>query len=306
MMNALRSILIVYTLMLSVCLGFTSTCQRRYQVSVPLSSARTVFSRLFVSNSAEEQEEWFTCTIKSNEQDAIGLRSIDIEIEHDCLSEAYKTPGQYLKLKTSDDNEAKPSFLAIASPPSSTSTFSFLVKETDDNTAFTKAKPGMKVLLTKPQGRGYQIDECFTNYKNDFPVNNVLLLACGSGLAPINAVIESNVLGLGKTGYTSIFSRKACLYIGAKTPLHLPYKEKYADWEKSGIKVVPVISRPSDDCSKDWTGSTGYIQDQLKSDTVKVPRNSAALLCGMRGMTDAMKDLLLDCGVFEKRIMFNF
>jgi hypothetical protein len=50
----------------------------------------------------------------------------------------------------------------------------------------------------------------------DFPTNNVLLMACGSGLAPIAAAIESSQLGLKTQGFNSLFQRTATLYIGAK------------------------------------------------------------------------------------------
>ena len=56
----------------------------------------------------------------------------------------------------------------------------------------------------------------------------------------------------------------------------------------------------------EWKGAVGYIQDKLREDTVKVPKNTGALLCGMRGMTDNVKELLLESGVFEGRVLFNF
>ena len=71
----------------------------------------------------------------------IGLRLIDIEVYDDLVGNAYSTPGQYLKLKTDDSPETKPSFLAIASPPSS-KTFSFLIKENENNVALTSIQPG--------------------------------------------------------------------------------------------------------------------------------------------------------------------
>lgn len=67
-----------------------------------------------------------------------------------------------------------------------------------------------------------------------------------------------------------------------------------------------MISRPEDPLSEGWTGRTGYVQDALREDSVPVPRNCGALLCGMRDMTDNVKDQLLQAGVFEGRILFNF
>jgi NAD(P)H-flavin reductase len=113
-------------------------------------------------------------------------------------------------------------------------------------------------------------------------------------------------LGLGSTGVTSLFARMGTLYIGAKTPLHLPLQSRYADWEKAGLKVVPVLSQTADPACKDWAGATGYVQDQLRRDGVGPAKNAAALLCGMRPMTDAVKETLLESGVYEGRVLFNF
>jgi len=179
-------------------------------------------------------------------------------------------------------------------------------QEVEANDFILKAGEGDSVQLSAPMGKGFQINEYVNNYKKDFPVNAVVLLACGSGLAPIAAAIESQRLGLGGTVYESLFSRKATLYVGAKTPEHLPFRGKYAEWEKMGVKVVPVLSQPSDPLSAAWTGRTGYVQQALRDDGVPVPKNCVALLCGVRDMTDNVKDLLLEAGVFEGRILLNF
>ena len=44
----------------------------------------------------------------------------------------------------------------------------------------------------------------------------------------------------------------------------------------------------------------------LEEDGVDIPRNSGALLCGMKGMTESVKDILTKAGVFEGRVLFNF
>lgn len=247
------------------------------------------------------------CKVISNVEDGLGLRNIAVEIADSRIGEAYITPGQYLKLKTDNNEDTKPAFLAIASPPSEKQVFNFLIKETDNNAVLTSAKPGESVFVTMPGGNGFKITEFFDNYRNDFPVNNVLLMACGSGIAPIASALESGMLGIGETSLTSLNARSGTLYIGARTPLHLPFRSKYERWEKDlGIKIVPVISQPTDPASADWTGATGYIQDALKEDGVSVPKNTAALLCGMKGMTEAVKEILLESGMYEGRAMFNF
>ncbi len=43
------------------------------------------------------------------------------------------------------------------------------------------------------------------------------------------------------------------LYYGARSPDHMAYKERTADWEAAGVKVIPVFSEDGQ----------GYVQDAL-------------------------------------------
>ena len=241
---------------------------------------------------------WEKTDIHSTVQDSIGLRLIDIAVP-ESIAALYTTAGQYVQIK---QGEGKPGYYAVASPPDGRTVFTFLIKETEANAFLTSAQTGSSVDMSAPLGRGFQVKEYIDGYKYDFPSTNLLLLACGSGIAPIAAAIDSGTLGLKSTGFNSLFERKATLYIGARTPDHIPLRSKFAAWEEMGVSIVPVLSK----ADTTWTGRTGYIQDALSKDNVKVPRNTAALLCGHRGMTDNAKDILLSAGVFEGRILLNF
>ena len=82
----------------------------------------------------------------------------------------------------------------------------------------------------------------------------------------------------------------------------MAYKEKFVEWEAKGVEVVPVFSQPS----SEFPGRTGYVQTALEEDGIPIPRNCGALLCGMKGMTEAVTDLLKGSGMFEGRILTNF
>ena len=85
----------------------------------------------------------------------------------------------------------------------------------------------------------------------------------------------------------------------------MPYAEKFGKWELGGVQVVPVISRP-EECKDEWTGRAGYVQNALEEDGISIPRNSGALLCGVKGMAESVTDMLLKAGVFEDRVLTNF
>jgi NAD(P)H-flavin reductase len=158
------------------------------------------------------------------------------------------------------------------------------------------ASPDMAVEVSQVLGGGYPLQEDMKGFKYDFPTQNVLLFAAGSGIAPIAAAVRSGQLKCTEGG------RSARLYNGERTPADLCFIDQYTDWEAAGIEVVPVLSQPDDS----WQGRTGYVQNALEEDGIDIPRNSAALLCGMKGMTESVKDLLIKAAVFEGRIMFNF
>eukprot|EP00541_Cyclophora_tenuis_P016061 CAMPEP_0116567130 /NCGR_PEP_ID=MMETSP0397-20121206/14830_1 /TAXON_ID=216820 /ORGANISM="Cyclophora tenuis, Strain ECT3854" /LENGTH=165 /DNA_ID=CAMNT_0004094075 /DNA_START=1 /DNA_END=498 /DNA_ORIENTATION=+ len=164
----------------------------------------------------------------------------------------------------------------------------------------TDAVEGTSLQISQVLGAGFPVEEGL-GFKYDFPTQNILLFAAGSGIAPIKSAMESGQLNLSnKDG--GLGGRTARLYYGVQTPDDLCYTDKFAEWETMGFEVVPVLSQPPDD----WQGRTGYVQNALEEDGLPIPRNSGALLCGMKGMTESVKDLLTQAGVFEGRILTNF
>jgi NAD(P)H-flavin reductase len=207
----------------------------------------------------------------------------------------YTVPGQYVQIRADEEDE-KPVFMAISSPPDpENASFQFLVKKTTNN-LLSEAKAGTAIQISQVLGSGYAMEENLEGYKYDFPTQNVLLFAAGSGIAPLAAVVESGQLNVKGGG------RTARLYYGEQTADDLCLTDRFAAWEEAGCEVVPVLSQPDDS----WQGRTGYVQNALEEDGIAIPRNSGALLCGMKGMTEAVKELLLAAGVFEGRVLFNF
>mmetsp|Transcript_34204 Transcript_34204/g.45217 ORF Transcript_34204/g.45217 Transcript_34204/m.45217 type:complete len:302 (-) Transcript_34204:334-1239(-) len=237
--------------------------------------------------------EWRQVKVIQNVEAAQGSKSILIEPSAD-VSGSYTNPGQYVQMKKGD---SKPGFYAIASAPGKgeNGAFEFLIKEAESNSWLTNAKPGDVVDMSAAMGKGFQIEENFEGFKYDFPTQYVFMFAAGSGIAPIRAAIESDVLKLPA-------GRTATLYYGARCASTMAYKEKFEQWQESGVNVIPVLSQPE----AGWTGRTGYVQDALKEDLVPAPRNCGVLLCGMKGMVDDVKYVFTTAGTFEGRQLTNF
>ena len=242
---------------------------------------------------------WATATVTANDSacKSGSCVSVTVSVPPETAQE-YAVPGQYVQLRL--DEETKPLFLAIASAPDQeNASFEFLIKKTEGNEWITSAASGTAVQISQVLGNGFPMQENLEGFKYDFPTQNVLLFAAGSGIAPIKAAIESgqlNVANAAKGG------RTARLYYGVQNPDELCFIESFAMWEVKGFQVVPVLSQPP----SDWEGRTGYVQAALEEDGVPIPRNSGALLCGMKGMAEAVKDILLKAGMFEGRILTNF
>jgi len=253
---------------------------------------------------------WSTATVSSNYAACPSEASVclSVEVQSDVM-EGYTTAGQYVQMKVSvDDEDAKPIFLAIASAPRSkedeeaSNTMEFLISKTDNNSWITSASESTTVAISQVMGSGFDIKGELDGFKYDFPTQNLLLFANGSGIAPIRAAIESGQLNVSPPGQGG---RSCRLYYGIQSPSYMPYADKFARWEKAGVAVVPVVSRP-EECKVEWPGRTGYVQNALEEDGVPVPRNSGALLCGVKGMVDSVKKILGDSGVYEGRMLTNF
>jgi NAD(P)H-flavin reductase len=252
--------------------------------------------------------EWSPATVTSTAGASSSGNFITIAVDvPSSVVEEYKVPGQYVQVKQNiDDPEGKALFLAIASAPvkegEGGSSIEFLVKKTDSNAWITDAADGTAVAISQVLGGGFPIAEEVDGFKYDFPCQNALLFANGSGIAPIRAAIESGLLNIGKPGDGG---RTARLYFGCSTPADMPYISKFKEWEAIGVEVVPVISQP-ENSQGEWTGRTGYVQSCLEEDGVAIPRNTGALLCGVKGMAESVTDVLTKAGVFEGRVLTNF
>lgn len=247
---------------------------------------------------------WSNAQVLSNKPACSSEASVSVMIQvspETC--DQYTMPGQYVQLRL-DDDDTKPLFLAIANAPPSTTeeenkenntnVFEFLIKKkAGTNEWATSLTAGQTVQISQVLGNGFLIKENFNGFKYDFPTQNILLFATGSGIAPLKAVMESNLLELNQ-------GRTARLYYGERCYQDICFLDKFKEWEQAGIEVVVVLSQ------EDWEGRCGYVQNALEEDGVPIPRNSGALLCGQKGMAESITEILKTAGVFEGRILTNF
>ncbi|CAI5971299.1 unnamed protein product, partial [Closterium sp. NIES-64] len=130
------------------------------------------------------------------------------------IRDGYTKPGQFVQVKVGD---AKPAFLAIASPPSvarDEGRLEFLIKAVEGSTAalIAEAKAGARVAVSAVMGKGFNADA--VSPAGEFP--SLLLFATGSGISPIRALIEH--------GFDAKDRRDVRLYFGVRNNAFLPYQ----------------------------------------------------------------------------------
>ena len=110
--------------------------------------------------------------------------------------------------------------------------------------------------------------------------NTPLFFVTGTGISAIRSVIESrDWKGTG-----------ARLYYGSFTPSDMAYKDRFEQWEKSGVEIHALISNPE---GQDWPGETGFVQDAYAENPVEDASKAALVLCGAKIMCEKATEMLV-------------
>jgi ferredoxin-NADP reductase len=251
------------------------------------------------------------------------LHSLTLEVGKEAAA-LYTSPGQYLQVRVgdgTDEGSTKPGFFAIASAPEpNASSVELLVKATGDPKnaadALAAASAGATVEVSPISGTGFAIDKIPAS---DY--HTVLLFATGTGISPIRAAIASGMLnGSGR----SAKRRDVRLYYGTRSAAATAFAAEEAQWRAAGVRVIPVYSDEGEDYVQDVFAkelgaeltSTEGEKGPIFSATLGAAAagvglaeegsRTAALLCGHRGMCDAVKALLAAAGVAPEAVLMNF
>ncbi|MCV2352180.1 CDP-6-deoxy-delta-3,4-glucoseen reductase [Paucibacter sp. Y2R2-4] len=117
----------------------------------------------------------------------------------------------------------------------------------------------------------------------------IVLLASGTGFAPIKAIIE-RMQHLGLT-------RPTTLYWGcrSKADLYLHEWAVQAAAQSSWLRYVPVLSEPKPE--DQWTGRTGFVHQVVMADQADLSGHQV-YACGAPVMVDSAKaDFVAQCGL---------
>ncbi len=252
----------------------------------------------------QQETEWNEVSVLENsvvcEEHRYVVINVGVTGSKGSLCDSYRYPGQYVKMRR--DSSTKVAFLAISCAPNIQGIFEFLIKDSPSTEWVSSVAVGDKVEMSPVGGKGFPISPALDlmGYpaipESEVP-RDILLFASGSGIAPIRACIESPLNGLNIAK-----RRKVKLYYSAKTLERMAYTDRFALWRDDGVEVIPVLSQGDEN----WGGRRGYLQDVLREDGIDSPKQTGALLCGLKGMTESVREVLVAAGVREDRILLNF
>lgn len=130
-----------------------------------------------------------------------------------------------------------------------------------------------------------------TFYLREDSKKPMILLAGGTGFAPIKALVEHAI--------AEKCERQIYIYWGAKArvDLYLPALGEQWATAHSNIQYTPVLSEPAADDA--WTGRTGLVHQSVTVDHQNLA-NFQVYACGSPGMIDAAKRDFLAAGLPEE------
>jgi len=196
--------------------------------------------------------------------------------------------GQFCMVQVPKEGE-KPlkKAYSICSSPFETGYVDLCIKLVEGGYAtnwFWSLKEGDDVTITLPYG-GFVLKE---------PVeNDLILIATGTGLAPLRSMLRV----LLRDG----FQKPITLIFGVRYEKEVLYSDEFRELEKqhANFKFIPTISRP-----KEWKGETGYVQEKLKK-YFSDPAGRQIYVCGLVPMIEAVQKTADEIGFDKRQVHFE-
>ncbi len=234
-------------------------------------------------------------SIKAIHRETSKAVSISFEVPQDLKTTFSFVSGQYLTLKTIiDGQEVRRDYSISASPSSADLTLT--IKEIEKGLFSSFANQDLKVgdvlEVAPPNGR-------FTFIPNSDHQNTVVAFAAGSGITPIMSIL--------KTVLESSNSQKFVLVYGNKTPEDTIFFQTLLELKAqhpNRLLLQHINSQTQSDGAlfgRVDRGNTNYVLKNL----IDIETSSAYYLCGPEAMIQTVKEVLIEKGIDESKILFE-
>lgn len=226
--------------------------------------------------------EWFDGEVLSHEEVTPGLVHVRVGAPPAVLG-SFVQAGQFQKLST--DGGKTSGYFALANAPGE-GTLEYLVRTASGAASLQLGalEAGHPVALGRAEGRGFPLEQA-----DGHPL---LLVAVGSGLAPMRSVLRTLARRHALAGQVS-------LYYGVNTPLDFPFSSELLAWERQGLTVVRSVTVPD----AHWSGKTGFIQRHLEGPPL--PADTVVFLVGQKAMIHEAKAVLSSRGLRAENLHLN-
>lgn len=135
-----------------------------------------------------------------------------------------------------------------------------------------------------------------TFFLREESVKPIVLVASGTGFAPIKAIVEHAL-------HTGV-ARPMTLYWGCRVRSDLYLHELTESWHRAGkLRYVPVLSEAP--ASDNWTGRSGFVHRAVMEDFPDLS-GCQVYACGAPAMVDAAhRDFTSTCGLPDEEFFFD-
>jgi anaerobic sulfite reductase subunit B len=189
-------------------------------------------------------------------------------------------PGTFLEVSIPGIGEAP-----LASCSHSKDYLELLTKNAGNVTsAIFNLKKGNNIFIRGSHGKGFPLE--------DIKNKNLILIAGGTGIAPITSMI--NYIEQNKKDFKKIF-----IYFGFRNDENILLKERITRWKKEFEVHIGISADQS--CTKHEIGFINQIIENHKP-TIK---NTVALLCGPEIMMRCATDELNSLGILNSQIYWS-
>jgi ferredoxin-NADP reductase len=124
------------------------------------------------------------------------------------------------------------------------------------------------------------------------PLADSLLVATGTGVAPLRAMLPQALEAHPERQFTLIF--------GTRTPEQILYADEFAalSARHPNFRYWPVLSR----ASAAWAGRRGHVQEHI-DEALGSRRDGDVYVCGLRAMVDDVRTRLKEMGFERKQLV---
>lgn len=210
----------------------------------------------------------------------------EFRLVDDRIRAAFKhKPGQFVMISILGVGEAP---IAICSSPAKSGFFELTIRKAGTVTSrLADMQCGDIVGIRGPYGRPFPFEE--------MKGNDVLMVAGGTGIAPLRSLINNIHDERDQFG-------KVVIIYGSRTAETIMFKDQFDMWRhRSDFELYIPLSQPDDT----WQGERGYAGDMFKYLTLN-PEITYGAICGPPIMYGSVIEKMREAGIAYDKIYMSF